>query len=151
MTKTQTLKKLISYCELQGVEMVGEHDGYTEFRFLTNKRKNSFKYQVIKYNKFLPKTFLIYGILHELGHRQLILDGFDKTHGKLYHKNFVKFLEEILAWKTGADIAKKAKIPVNFAGYSKYSSAALRTYVAGLFMSNDAEIARIQRSLEKLI
>ena len=149
MTKTQTLNKLLAYCTKQGVELLAEHEGYAAFYFSKGNKKP--KVQMIQYNRFLPKTFLIYSILHELGHRELMLEKFRDVHGKIYHKNIVILLEEILAWKRGSEIAKKARIPINLKGYSLYSSRALRTYVGGLFILNDLEPAKIKKALESIL
>lgn len=151
-TKTQTLNKLLAYCEKQGVSLYAAHEGYAAFHYSKNKNKKRHpKTQIIEYNKFLPKTFLIYSILHELGHRELVLENFDKNYGKIYHKNIVKLLEEIMAWKRGVEIAKKAKIAINMKGYSLYSSKALRTYIGGLFMVGEVEPAKIQKALEGML
>jgi hypothetical protein len=152
MTKTQVLNKLLAYCEKQGVELYADHEGYAAFHFSEKKKnKKHLETQIIQYNKFLPKTFLIYSILHELGHRELILEGFEKQYGQLYHKNILELLEEMLAWKRGAEIAKKAKIPINMKGFSKYSSKALRTYIGGLFMVGNIEPEKIRSALDSLL
>lgn len=151
MTKTQTLNKLLKYCENQGIELYSTHEGYTEFHFKYNKRNKTYKHQIIKYNKFLPKTFLIYAILHELGHRQVIINNFHQKNNKIYDKNFLKLFEEISAWQEGVAIAKKARIPINLKGYSICGAKALRTYLAGLFMLNDSEVSKIQNALKNIL
>lgn len=149
MTKTQVLNKLFAYCKKQGVDLYPSHEGFAAFHFASGKNKKP-KVQIIEYNKFLPKTFLIYSILHELGHRELVLENFDKHYGKLYHKNIFKLLEEMMAWKRGADLAKKLRIPINFSGYSSCSSKALRTYVGGLFLVDDEEMEKISKALDNM-
>ena len=150
MTKTQTLNKLLAHCKSLGVELDANHEGYASY-VVYKQNKKSKKVEVIQYNRFLPKTFLIYSILHELGHRELINEKFQSVYGKLYHENIVKLLEEILAWKKGAEIAKKIGVEVNFKGYSTYSSRALRTYIGGIFMMNAVEPQKIKKALQRVL
>lgn len=148
MTRVNDLNKLKRYCLNQGVTLIESPDGYAHFEFVLSKNKKKYLHQAISYNKFLPKTFLINAILHEMGHREIIQNGFNKTYDKVYGKEFVKILEEMLAWQKGLEIAKKARIKINEKGYSRQASSALRTYVAELFMSEDG-IKKIQDSIIK--
>lgn len=147
--ESNNFNKLVAFCIKQGVTVEKSHEGYAEFQFLQTKNKKKFLHQTIKYNKFLPKIFLTYSLLHEMGHRELISQGFEKTYGKTFDKGFMQILEEILAWQKGLEIAKKAKIKINQKGYAQHAQRALRTYIAGIFMFDEKEVSKIQKAIDK--
>ena len=146
-TEVQKLNKLIDYCVDQGVTIMKTHEGQGEFQFLLYKRKRAFKHQIIRINKYLPKTALIHIVLHEMGHRELILSGLDEQYKKLYNDKFYTMLTEMLAWHKGLEIAKKAKIKINQKGYFTFANKALRTYVGSLFFLDDKEVPKIEKAI----
>ena len=154
LSTNQLIKQVIRWCERHGIVMVGSVEGYTEFFFVkhneSQKKNVRFLYQEIRYNKYLPKKFILYSLLHELGHRTLILQGYDHPSSRVFNKTFHSLQEEMMAWNEGLRWAARLGIPINRPGYRMYACRALRTYVVGFF-NKPQETKMLHRAVESVI